>query len=44
VREFAAVALGLLGDAREQDVLFDIDADFNYLATTDTTYELLRLY
>jgi hypothetical protein len=35
---------GLLGDAREQDVLFDIDADFNYLATTDTTYELLRLY
>jgi HEAT repeat protein len=44
VREFAAVALGLLGDPRQRDVLFDIDADFNYLATTDTTYELLRLY
>jgi hypothetical protein len=33
-----------LGDPRERDVLFDIDADFDYLATTDTTYGLLRLY
>jgi len=44
VREFAAVALGLMGDAREKDPLFTIDAWFNYYATTRATNELLRLY
>ena len=44
VREFATVALGLMGDVREQDVLFAIDGDFNFLATTSATYELVRLY
>ncbi|MCZ6574682.1 MAG: hypothetical protein O7C98_16135 [Planctomycetota bacterium] len=43
-REFAAVALGLLGDPRDEDPLFALDADFNYLATTHTTHELIRLY
>ena len=40
----AAVALGLLGDPRDEDPLFALDADFNYLATTHTTHELIRLY
>ena len=44
VREFAAVALGLLGNARKEDLLFGIDADFNYFALTSATHELLRLY
>jgi HEAT repeat protein len=44
VREFAAVALGLIADGRNADVLFEIDADFNYFATTVVTSELLRLY
>ena len=44
VREFACVALGLLGDDREIDPLFDLDADFNYFATTVATNELIRLY
>ena len=44
VREFAAVALGLIADPREEDVLFEIDADFNYFATTVATNELIRLY
>lgn len=44
VREFAAVALGLMGDSRETDTLFSLDAGFNYFATTTTTHELIRLY
>ncbi len=44
VREFAAVALGLIADGRSADVLFEIDADFNYFATTVATSELIRLY
>jgi len=44
VREFACVALGLLGDDREADPLFELDADFNYFATTVATNELIRLY
>ncbi|MFQ5843706.1 MAG: HEAT repeat domain-containing protein [Planctomycetota bacterium] len=44
VREFAAVALGLLGDPRERDPLFALDADFNFEAATPTTHELIRLY
>ena len=44
VREFAAVALGLMGDARERDPLFAVDAWFNYLATTRATNEFIRLY
>jgi len=44
VREFAAVALGLMGDAREADPLFAVDAWFNYLATTRATNEFIRLY
>jgi len=44
VREFAAVALGLMGDRRERDPLFELDAWFNYYATTRATNEFLRLY
>jgi HEAT repeat protein len=44
VREYAAVALGLIVDTRSPDVLFEIDADFNLFATTVTTNELIRLY
>jgi HEAT repeat protein len=44
VREFAAVALGLMGDARDHDPLFATDAWFNYFATTRATNEFLRLY
>ena len=44
VREFAAVALGLIADSRNTDVLFEIDADFNYFASTVVTSELIRLY
>jgi hypothetical protein len=44
VREFAAVGLGLMGDRREVDYLFDIDAYFNFYSTTIATHELVRLY
>jgi len=44
VREFACVALGLLGDRREHDLLFDLDAFFNLNALTRATGELIRLY
>jgi len=44
VREYAAVALGLLGDLRDRDLLFSLDADFNYLATVSASRELIRLY
>ncbi len=44
VREFAAVALALIGDRRERDVLFDLDAYYNLYATTIATHELMRLY
>jgi HEAT repeat protein len=44
VRDLAAVALGLLGDPREQDILFELDAYFNYFATTTLTYELLTIF
>ena len=44
VREFAAAALGILGDRRERDELFAVDAHFNFLATTFATSELVRLY
>jgi len=44
VREFAAAALGLMGDRRPDDLLFSLEADFNYLATSATTNELIRLY
>ncbi len=43
-REFAAVALGILGDPRDDDPLFALDAWFNVHATTRATNELLRLY
>ena len=43
-REFAAVALGILGDRRDEDLLFSLDAYFNYFATTPATNEWLRLY
>jgi HEAT repeat protein len=43
-REFAAVALGILGDARDDDPLFALDAWFNIHATTRATNELVRLY
>jgi HEAT repeat protein len=43
-REFAAVALGLLGNRRDRDLLFWIDAHFNYYAGTRATHELVRLY
>jgi HEAT repeat protein len=44
VREFASVALALMGDRRDEDVLFDLDAYFNLYATTSATHELMRLY
>jgi len=43
-REFAAVALGLLGDRRDEDVLFKLDAHFNFLSGTRASRELVRLY
>jgi hypothetical protein len=43
-REFAAAALGLLGDRRETDLLFAVDAYFNFHAGTRATRELVRLY
>jgi HEAT repeat protein len=43
-RETAAVALGLLGGRHERDPLFDLDAYFNYFATTAATHELLMIY
>ncbi len=42
-REFAAVALGILGDPRDFDPLFALDAWFNVHATTRATNELIRL-
>jgi HEAT repeat protein len=44
VREFAAVALGLLGDRRDEDVLFRLDAHFNFFSGTRASRELVRLY
>lgn len=44
VRDLAAVALGLLGDPREQDLLYELDAYFNYFATTALTFELLSIF
>ncbi|MEM8885403.1 MAG: HEAT repeat domain-containing protein [Planctomycetota bacterium] len=44
VREFACVALGLMGDERTRDPLFSLDAWFNLYATTRATNEFLRLY
>jgi hypothetical protein len=44
VREFASVALALMGDRRDEDVLFDLDPYFNLYATTGATHELMRLY
>lgn len=43
-REFAAVALGLLGDPREEDLLFRLDAHFNFFSGTRASRELVRLY
>ncbi|MFI5403586.1 MAG: HEAT repeat domain-containing protein, partial [Planctomycetota bacterium] len=43
-REFAAVALGILGDPRDDDPLFALDAWFNVHATTRATNEFVRLY
>ena len=43
-REFAAVALGLLGDRRDEDVLFKLDAHFNFFSGTRASRELVRLY
>jgi len=43
-RELAAMALGLVGDLRDTDLLFSLDADFNYFATTTATHELVTLY
>jgi HEAT repeat protein len=44
VREFAAVALAFMGDRRQEDLLFKLDAFFNLHATTAATHELMRLY
>ncbi len=44
LRKLAATALGLMGDDREQDVLFGLEADFNYLATTTATRAMLDAY
>lgn len=44
VREFAAAALGLIGDPRERDLLMSLDADFNYFATLAASNEILRLF
>ncbi|MHC4491544.1 MAG: HEAT repeat domain-containing protein, partial [Planctomycetota bacterium] len=43
-REFAAVALGLLGDRRDEDLLFRLDAHFNFFSGTRASRELVRLY
>jgi HEAT repeat protein len=43
-REFAAVALGIIGDPRDEDPMFALDAWFNVHATTRATNELVRLY
>jgi HEAT repeat protein len=43
-REFAAVALGILGDPRDEEPLFELDAWFNLHATTRSTHEFVRLY
>jgi HEAT repeat protein len=43
-RDLAAVALGILGDPREKDVLFELDAYFNYFATSILTNELLQIF
>lgn len=43
-REFAAVALGMLGDPRDEDLLFELDAWFNLHATNATSNEFVRLY
>jgi hypothetical protein len=43
-REFAAVALGIIGDQRDDDPMFALDAWFNVHATTRATNELVRLY
>jgi HEAT repeat protein len=43
-REFAAVTLGILGDLRDSDPLFELDAWFNLHATTRATNEIVRLY
>jgi HEAT repeat protein len=43
-REFAAAALGLIGDPRDADALFALDAWFNLYATTRATNEVVRLY
>ena len=44
VREYAAVALGLIAGQTDPDPLFEIDAGFNHFATTTATHELVRLY
>lgn len=44
IRDLAAVALGILGDPREKDVLFALDAYFNYFATSILTNELLQIF
>jgi len=44
VRELAAVALGLLADPRDDDVLFEVGAYFNIFATTLVTHELLTIF
>ncbi len=33
-----------MGDRREEDVLFRLDAYYNLYATTIATHELMRLY
>ncbi|HEX5136871.1 MAG TPA: HEAT repeat domain-containing protein [Planctomycetota bacterium] len=43
-REFAAVALGILGDLRDDDPMFELDAWFNLHATTRSSNEMIRLY
>ena len=44
VRELAAVALGLIADPQEEDVLFELEAYYNYGATTVVTFELLAIF
>ena len=41
-RAQAAIALGLLGDVRDKDALFDLAVDFNFFATNQSTRELLN--
>jgi HEAT repeat protein len=43
VRDLAAVALGLLGSSPEDDPLSEIDAYYDYFATTVVTFELLTI-